>query len=88
MILRLRQYLKEHGVETRVVVGMDQPQTLEEYARVFGPETLLDLNSSVALNGVPHFFVSNPAGEILKDVGGLPQDVEHAETLASIFDLP
>ena len=60
----------------------------EDYAKVFGPDTLLDPKGSVPLDGVPHFYVTSASGEILKDLGGLPAGVEHAETLASILDLP
>lgn len=88
MIIETRKYLKEQGVETRVIIGMDQPQPLQEYASSFGPDTLIDLNGALEVSGVPHFYVSNSSGEILKEVGGLPYGANGAKELAAAFGLP
>lgn len=88
LILEARKFLKKQGVETRVIIGMDQPQTLQEYALEFGPDTLLDLNGALNVSGVPHFYVSNASGEIIKEIGGLPYGAQSAESLATAFGLP
>lgn len=88
LFIKARKFLKQKGVETRVIIGMDQPQPLQEYASAFGPDTMLDLNSTMRVSGVPHFYVSNASGEILREIGGLPNGVNGAEDLAAAFGLP
>lgn len=88
MIIEARKYLKQNGVETRVIIGMDQPQPLQEYASSFGSDTLLDLNGALTVSGVPHFYISNASGEILKEIGGLPYGVNNGQDMAAAFGLP
>ncbi len=56
MLLKLRRYLKDHGVETRFVVGKDETPALRAYAEIFGPDTQLDIDDSLSVGGVPPFF--------------------------------
>ncbi len=86
-ILKLRPYLAQRGVTTRIVVGLDRLPALRDYAAIFGPDTLLDPAGAVASNGVPHFMVSDKTGKIIKDVPGMPQ-VDSLDDLASYFGLP
>lgn len=85
-LIEFRKYLKEKNVYSRVVVGMDKPQALRDYAVVFGPDTLLDPDGALSAGGVPHFFVSNSAGEVTKDVPGMPQIRDNGE-LAAYFEV-
>src|SRR5207244_1518320 len=73
LILALGEYLKARGIETRVVVGKDRLDAVREYARTFGPKTLLDPDGGVGLRGgVPQFIVTDPAGKVLKAMPGVP----------------
>lgn len=87
-ILKLREYLNAKGVATRIVVGMDRLAAVKDYAQTFGPATGLDPNNSVGVKGgVPHFFVTDKTGRVLKDVPGFPQ-AGSIERLAEFFGLP
>lgn len=89
MILELRKYLKKKDISTRVIIGLDRPEPVAEYAQLFGPGTLMDINGSFPISGgVPHFFVSDGSGRILKEVAGYPQGLAGAEELAAYFELP
>jgi thiol-disulfide isomerase/thioredoxin len=87
-LIKLRAYLKDNGVTTRFVVGKDRPETLRNYAREFGPDTLLDTEDSVFVNGVPHFFVSDRDGVILKETSGMPWGDFPMPDFAAFFGLP
>ena len=88
MLIALRRYLRQNQVETRFVVGKDRLASLRDYARVFGPDTLLDVDDAFAVDGVPHFFVSDPHGAILKEVSGMPTGDYPLEEIAGYFGLP
>jgi len=88
MLLGLRGFLKTRGVETRFVVGKDALTALRGYAREFGPETLLDVHDVLGIRGVPHFFVSDAHGVVLKEVSGVPSGDLSAEEVAGFFGLP
>lgn len=87
LILETRRYLDARGVETRVIVGLDHPEPVQNYARLFGPATLLDINGSFSVSGVPHFYVSDASGKILKELGGLPMGADNAEGMARFLEL-
>ena len=90
MLIALRDYLGKRGVETRFVVGQDAVAALRDYARVFGPGTLLDVHDSLGVAGVPHFFVSDDKGLILKEVSGVPAGATELPVaeVAAAFGLP
>lgn len=88
LILDTREYLKKNGIATRVIVGLDRLEPVQEYAKVFGQDTLIDTNDTLHLNGVPRFYVSDSAGKILKEVAGLPSGIKSAEDMAAQFGLP
>jgi thiol-disulfide isomerase/thioredoxin len=88
ILLALREYLKAHGVTTRFVVGKDRLTALRAYAREFGPDTLLDTEDAFSVSGVPHFFVSDDKGMILREVSGVPMGAESIEQFAAAFGLP
>lgn len=89
-VLALREYLNTRGVTTRVVVGMDKMQNVKDYALEFGPDTLIDPAGQVTANGVPHFFVTDAAGAVLKEVAGVPAGLDDLgpRDFASFFGLP
>lgn len=73
MLRDMRVYLRAKGMESWVVVGMDRENALRDYARDFGSDSLLDANRSVEVGGgVPHFFVLDKTGQILRHIAGLP----------------
>lgn len=87
-IIALREFLKANNVATRIVVGQDRLSSVRDYAREFGPDTLLDPDNAVAVSGgVPHFYVSDSSGALLKDVPGIPQ-TDDIRLMASYFGLP
>ena len=68
------KYLLSRDVEARVVVGRGSAKAVEEYARAFGPDTLLDLRVKVPLRGgVPNFIVSDSSGAVLRTLPGVPE---------------
>lgn len=88
MFIRVKEFLRLKGVETRIVVSMADETDVRDYAREFGPDTLLDpANKAAVSGGVPHLFVSDKTGAILKEVPGLPQ-VQTAADFAGYLDLP
>ena|SRR3989338_5561902 len=85
-ITELRNFLKKRNIVSKVVVGTDKPQAVLDYAREFGADTLLDFEGSFAVQGVPHFIVTDSAGSVIKDVPGMPQ-IDDVKELASYFGL-
>ncbi|MBI4423903.1 MAG: redoxin family protein [Elusimicrobia bacterium] len=74
LIRELRKVLQSKGMDSRVVVGMDKEPALREYARDFGPDALLDTEQALDPGGVPHFFVSDGQGKVMRHIAGLPPD--------------
>ncbi|MBI4678236.1 MAG: TlpA family protein disulfide reductase [Elusimicrobia bacterium] len=72
LIIALKRLLERNGVATRIIVGMDAMEAVREYASEFGPDTLLDPDSSFRVSGVPHFIISDASGSVAKKVPGLP----------------
>jgi thiol-disulfide isomerase/thioredoxin len=74
MILALRDYLKTRGVETRVIVGLDNMDAVRAYAQAFGQDTFLDAEGRIGPSGgVPAFFVSDASGRVLYQQNGAPE---------------
>ena len=74
-ILKLRDYLKARGVETRVVVGKAEAGPIKEYAAEIGPGTLIDPDGEFRFTGgLPHFFVSREGGEVVLARPGMRAD--------------
>jgi hypothetical protein len=72
-IKELKNYLIRKNIDTRIIVGRGQADRVLEYAEVFGPEVLVDVSGAYPLQGgVPNFAVSNPKGEVVKVVPGVP----------------
>src|SRR5579883_1015014 len=85
-ILQLRDDLAKRDVSTRIVVGLDSQEAVRAYAATFGPDTVLDPHGTLGVNGVPHFFVSDPSGKIVRELPGLPPR-QDAEGLADYLGL-
>jgi thiol-disulfide isomerase/thioredoxin len=73
-LVELGSYLTARKITTRVVVTMDKPDALSEYAREFGPEAITDTSGLVSVRGVPHFIISDPEGRVLDTASGVPPD--------------
>ena len=85
----LRAFLKEKGIDTRIIVGNDTESEVEQYAESFGKGTLLDANKTFKFSGgVPHLFVSEDGGRILKDMAGFYEEPMPAAELAAALNLP
>ena len=73
VIAALSRYLKQHGVQTRIVVGNGSPDEVKDYAQQIGPDTLMDTGDKVPVSGgVPNFIVSDGKGQILESIPGVP----------------
>lgn len=79
----LADLVKERGIETTFVVGMDAMPKCAEMARRIGREVLVDSSGAwarkMSIRGVPHFLVTGPDGRVRKrQVGALlanPEEV-------------
>ncbi len=88
LILELRRYLSSRGVATRIVVGMDEPAAVRQYAKAFGPDTLMDPAGDLRVDGTPYFFVSDGNGRILNEAAGMPMGISSLPDLAAAYGLP
>lgn len=86
-IAALRGDLAARGVDVRVVVSFDAPGALRHYGSAFGPDTLLDPDVKLWVNGVPHFLVSTDGGAIVGDKAGA-LDAQGSEPYAAWLELP
>ena len=70
----LADFVKDRGIETTFVVGMDAMPNCAEMARSIGREVLVDASGAWAkkmrINGVPHFLVTSPDGSVRKSQAG------------------
>ena len=70
----LADLVKERGIETTFVVGMDSLSRCQEMARAIGREVLVDEGGAWArrmnIRGVPHFLVTGTDGKVLKRQAG------------------
>ncbi|MBI5622210.1 MAG: TlpA family protein disulfide reductase [Elusimicrobia bacterium] len=72
----MRARLGPRGVETRFIVGMDEPEQLRRTARQYGKDTLLDPDSRLQVRGVPHLILSDERGKVLGSLAGAPSSAE------------
>ena len=87
-IKALRDYLKEQGDATRIVVGKDSPAAVRQFAAEFGDDTLLDPEGAVPANGVPHFYAIYDGGGIIKEQGGAYEGAVDIAKWAGELGLP
>ena len=70
----LADFVKDRGIETTFVVGMDSMPKCVEMARSIGREVLVDTSGAWAkkmnIRGVPHFLVTAPDGSVKKRQAG------------------
>lgn len=70
----LADLVKDRGIETTFVVGMDAMPKCAEMARAIGREVLVDASGAWAkkmnIRGVPHFLVTGPDGSVKKRQAG------------------
>lgn len=70
----LADFVKDRGIETTFVVGMDAMPHCAEMARSIGREVLVDASGAWArrmgINAVPHFLVTGPDGRVTKRRAG------------------
>lgn len=86
MLLRLREEAAARGALVRFVIGQDNPEGLREYASVFGRGTVLDERNVIKPRGVPHFYLSDRSGAVIKTMAGAPP-TEDAKLVADYFGL-
>jgi thiol-disulfide isomerase/thioredoxin len=70
----LADLVKDRGIETTFVVGMDSLPRCQEMARSIGREVLVDEKGTWArkmgISGVPHFLVTGTDGRVKKRQAG------------------
>jgi thiol-disulfide isomerase/thioredoxin len=70
----LADLVKERGIETTFVVGMDSMPRCQEMARAIGREVLVDEKGAWArkmgISGVPHFLVTRADGKVVRSKAG------------------
>ena len=70
----LADFVKDRGIETTFVVGMDAMPKCAEMARAIGREVLVDASGAwarkMSIRGVPHFLVTGPDGRVKKRQAG------------------
>ena len=70
----LADFVRDRGIETTFVVGMDAMPKCAEMARAIGREVLVDDSGAWArkmgIHGVPHFLVTGPDGSVKKRQAG------------------
>ncbi|HEX7613975.1 MAG TPA: redoxin family protein [Thermoanaerobaculia bacterium] len=70
----LADLVKDRGIETTFVVGMDAMPKCAEMARSIGREVLVDTSGAWAqkmnIRAVPHFLVTGPDGSVKKRQAG------------------
>ncbi|MDX6770150.1 MAG: hypothetical protein SF051_11510 [Elusimicrobiota bacterium] len=87
-VIRLRRYLDEKGVASRVVVGLATLEEIAPFAARFGPDALLDPDGAFRARGVPLFVTTDRDGKVLKTVPGFPRGSATLGELAASFGLP
>jgi hypothetical protein len=70
----LADLVKDRGIETTFIVGLDAMPKCAEMARSIGREVLVDTSGAWAkkmrIDGVPHFLVTGPDGSVKKRQAG------------------
>ena len=70
----LADLVRERGIETTFVVGMDAMPKCAEMARRIGREVLVDSSGAwarkMSISGVPHFLVTDPDGRVKRRQAG------------------
>jgi thiol-disulfide isomerase/thioredoxin len=70
----LADLVKDRGVETTFVVGMDAMPRCQEMARAIGREVLVDEKGAwarkMSISSVPHFLVTSADGKVMKRQAG------------------
>ena len=88
VLIALQDYLPAHDVDMRVIVAADSNMKVREYAKKFGPETIVDAGSKFKVGGFPDYIVSTEGGAILSEGGNGPEDEKDPATFASAIGLP
>jgi hypothetical protein len=77
-ISALHAQLQADGLPVSLVIAMDKPEALQNYAQQHQEPVLLDMKRSFTqranIRSVPYFAVTNRKGEIVKDLKGGYQD--------------
>ena len=79
MFKKLKESLRWRMVTTRIVVGMDKESAVRGYAREFGGDTLLDFEGALSPRGVPHLFLTDRTGTVIRSRAGAPESLSEAE---------
>jgi thiol-disulfide isomerase/thioredoxin len=78
-ISALRQQVEADGRPVALVIGMDKPEALQNYAQQHSETVLLDIKRSFTkrakIRSVPYFAVTNRKGEIVEEMKGGYDDV-------------
>ncbi|HXS99307.1 MAG TPA: redoxin family protein [Elusimicrobiota bacterium] len=84
----LQDYLPAHDVGMRVIVAAADEDKVNDFAKSFGPHTLVDPSSQFHVPGFPCFIISEPGGAIQKQTGSSPEGETDPALFASALGLP
>ncbi len=89
VILEAADQLQAQGIETTVVVGLDERAELEAYARDFPFPVYIDTDrkfyDQLSTRGVPYFAIWQRDRKISEDIAGRPESVQD---LRHFLELP
>jgi hypothetical protein len=88
VLVALQDYLPAHDVDMRVIVVADSDMKVRDYAKKFGPETIIDAGSKFRVGGFPDYIVSTEGGAILSQGGNAPEDEKDPAAFASAISQP
>lgn len=89
VILEAAEHLRAQGIETTVVIGLDDRAEIEAYARDFPFPVYLDPDrkfyEQLDTRGVPYFALWQRDRKIIEDIAGRPESLRD---LLHILELP
>lgn len=81
VVLDTVERMREQGIETTVVLGLDERAALQDYAAEFPFPVYFDperrLFDGLGASGVPHFTLWNRDRTITGEISGRPSSVDH-----------
>jgi len=88
VLVALEDYLPAHDVGMRVIVSASDEDKVHDYAKLFGPHTLVDPGAAFRVPGFPCYIISTKDGAILKQDGSAPENEKDPALFASALGLP
>lgn len=75
---KLRLELRPKKITVRFIIGSGTEPDIRAFAAEFGPDTMLDLNGELRVQGYPLLWLSNKKGAIIRSQFGAPPNLAAA----------